>query len=153
MRKAVTSWPGPTRRAKLSIKRPTCVNSSAGPGSPRTPTSGPRSPASPPVSPSPVWVASAVHRGERLPASDGQGRGLTLTGQLGDVMKESAHIALSYVRAHAAELGIEDPSVGPADPHPRAAGAVPKDGPSAGVTMVTALASMAPGARCAPRSG
>jgi ATP-dependent Lon protease len=81
-----------------------------------------------------------------LPASEGKGGGLTLTGQLGDVMKESAHIALSYVRAHAEQLGITDPSVldGPIHVHVPA-GAVPKDGPSAGVTMVTALTSMATG--------
>lgn len=61
-------------------------------------------------------------------------------------MKESAQIALSYVRAHAAELGITDPSVLDRDIHIHVpAGAVPKDGPSAGVTMVTALVSMAVG--------
>ena len=71
---------------------------------------------------------------------------LTLTGQLGDVMKESAQIALSYVRAHAAQLGITDPSVLDRHIHVHVpAGAVPKDGPSAGVTMVTALTSMALG--------
>src|SRR5918993_2844085 len=72
--------------------------------------------------------------------------GLTLTGQLGDVMKESAQIALSYVRAHAAQLGITDPSILDRHIHVHVpAGAVPKDGPSAGVTMVTALTSMALG--------
>ena len=72
--------------------------------------------------------------------------GLTLTGQLGDVMKESAQIALSYVRAHAAQLGITDTSVLDRHIHVHVpAGAVPKDGPSAGVTMVTALTSMALG--------
>ncbi|MGI8576515.1 MAG: endopeptidase La [Nocardioidaceae bacterium] len=72
-------------------------------------------------------------------------RGLTLTGQLGDVMKESAQIALSYVRSRAAELGI-DPAVLDRSVHLHVpAGAVPKDGPSAGVTMVTALASLALG--------
>jgi ATP-dependent Lon protease len=71
--------------------------------------------------------------------------GLTLTGQLGDVMKESAHIALSYLRAHAAQLGIDvDPLAHGIHVHVPA-GAVPKDGPSAGVTMVTALASLATG--------
>ena len=82
-----------------------------------------------------------------LPASEGShGGGLTLTGQLGDVMKESAHIALSYVRAHAEQLGITDPSVLDRPIHVHVpAGAVPKDGPSAGVTMVTALTSMATG--------
>jgi ATP-dependent Lon protease len=70
---------------------------------------------------------------------------LTLTGQLGDVMKESAQIALSYVRGHAAELGV-DPAVLTKRLHLHVpAGAVPKDGPSAGVTMVTALASLASG--------
>jgi ATP-dependent Lon protease len=79
--------------------------------------------------------------------STGAGRGgLTLTGQLGDVMKESAQIALSYVRAHAAQLGITDTSVLDRQIHIHVpAGAVPKDGPSAGVTMVTALTSMALG--------
>jgi ATP-dependent Lon protease len=72
--------------------------------------------------------------------------GLTLTGQLGDVMKESAQIALSYVRTHAAQLGITDPSSLDRHIHIHVpAGAVPKDGPSAGVTMVTALTSMALG--------
>jgi ATP-dependent Lon protease len=71
--------------------------------------------------------------------------GLQLTGQLGDVMKESAQIALSYVRSHAAELGV-DPSMLDRRIHVHVpAGAVPKDGPSAGVTMVTALVSMATG--------
>ena len=73
-------------------------------------------------------------------------RGLTLTGQLGEVMKESAQIALSYVRAHADQLGITDPSVLNRHIHIHVpAGAVPKDGPSAGVTMVTAITSMALG--------
>jgi ATP-dependent Lon protease len=68
--------------------------------------------------------------------------GLTLTGQLGDVMKESAEIALSYVRSHAPGIGI-DPGALKGRFHVHVpAGAVPKDGPSAGVTMVTALASM-----------
>jgi ATP-dependent Lon protease len=68
--------------------------------------------------------------------------GLTLTGQLGDVMKESAQIALSYVRSHAADLGI-DPARLKGRFHVHVpAGAVPKDGPSAGVTMTTALVSL-----------
>ncbi|MUL85494.1 MULTISPECIES: endopeptidase La [unclassified Mycolicibacterium] len=71
--------------------------------------------------------------------------GLQLTGQLGDVMKESAQIALSYVRAHAEQLGV-DPRALDRRIHVHVpAGAVPKDGPSAGVTMVTALVSMATG--------
>jgi ATP-dependent Lon protease len=78
--------------------------------------------------------------------SSGKGGGLVLTGQLGDVMKESAQIALSYVRGHAEELGI-DPSVFESrEFHVHVpAGAIPKDGPSAGVTMVTALASLLSG--------
>jgi ATP-dependent Lon protease len=68
--------------------------------------------------------------------------GLTLTGQLGDVMKESAQIALNYVRSHAGELGI-DPSQVQRRFHVHVpAGAVPKDGPSAGITMTTALVSL-----------
>jgi ATP-dependent Lon protease len=71
--------------------------------------------------------------------------GLTVTGQLGDVMKESAQIALSYVRGHADELGV-DPAVLRQRLHLHVpAGAVPKDGPSAGVTMVAALASLGSG--------
>jgi ATP-dependent Lon protease len=72
--------------------------------------------------------------------------GLTLTGQLGDVMKESAEIALSYVRSHAEELGI-DPGIfsGKRFHLHVPAGAVPKDGPSAGVTMTTALVSLLKG--------
>jgi ATP-dependent Lon protease len=77
-------------------------------------------------------------------ASDGEPR-LTLTGQLGDVMKESAQIALSFVRSHADALDI-DPRVLDRNIHVHVpAGAVPKDGPSAGVTMVTALTSLATG--------
>ncbi|QZT64930.1 endopeptidase La [Mycolicibacterium austroafricanum] len=77
-------------------------------------------------------------------STDGES-GLQLTGQLGDVMKESAQIALSYVRSHAAELGV-DPTALDRRIHVHVpAGAVPKDGPSAGVTMVTALVSMATG--------
>jgi ATP-dependent Lon protease len=85
-------------------------------------------------------------------ASDGE-PGLTLTGQLGDVMKESAQIALSYVRGHADELGID-----PADLNRRfhvhvPAGAIPKDGPSAGVTMTTALVSLLTGRSVKPTVG
>ncbi|MDD7964882.1 endopeptidase La [Actinomycetospora lemnae] len=72
--------------------------------------------------------------------------GLVLTGQLGDVMKESARIALSWVRSHAAELGIaEDAFTGRSFHVHVPAGAIPKDGPSAGVTMATALVSLLTG--------
>jgi ATP-dependent Lon protease len=75
-----------------------------------------------------------------------QSGGLTLTGQLGDVMKESAQIALSYVRGHADEIGIEPSAFENRSFHVHVpAGAIPKDGPSAGVTMVTALASLLSG--------
>jgi ATP-dependent Lon protease len=74
--------------------------------------------------------------------SDGP-EGLTLTGQLGDVMKESAEIALSYVRSHAEALGIDPKIFAGKRFHVHVpAGAVPKDGPSAGVTMTTALVSL-----------
>jgi ATP-dependent Lon protease len=74
------------------------------------------------------------------------GNSLVLTGQLGDVMKESAKIALSYVRGHAEELGIDESAFENREFHVHVpAGAIPKDGPSAGVTMVTALASLLTG--------
>jgi ATP-dependent Lon protease len=73
---------------------------------------------------------------------DGEG-GLTLTGQLGDVMKESAQIALSWVRAHEDELEIQHDDLQGKSFHLHVpAGAIPKDGPSAGITMTTALASL-----------
>jgi ATP-dependent Lon protease len=75
-------------------------------------------------------------------AMDGT-EGLVLTGQLGDVMTESAEIALSYVRSHAAELGIDPAALRGRRFHVHVpAGAVPKDGPSAGVTLTTALVSL-----------
>ncbi|MEV0398246.1 endopeptidase La [Polymorphospora rubra] len=80
--------------------------------------------------------------------------GLTLTGQLGDVMKESAHIALSYLRSHGRELGLDPNALAGRRIHLHVpAGAVPKDGPSAGVTMVTALASLASGRPVRPEFG
>ncbi len=77
-------------------------------------------------------------------AYDGD-RSLAITGQLGDVMKESAQIALSYVRSHADAIGIDPATLERAIHLHVPAGAVPKDGPSAGVTMVTALTSLALG--------
>jgi ATP-dependent Lon protease len=72
--------------------------------------------------------------------------GLTLTGQLGDVMKESASIALSFVRAHAEELGLDADAFNGRRFHVHVpAGAVPKDGPSAGTAMTTALVSLLTG--------
>jgi ATP-dependent Lon protease len=88
-----------------------------------------------------LFVEAAAMQG------NGNGAGsLTLTGQLGDVMKESAQIALSYVRGHADELGIDSHAFEDRSFHVHVpAGAIPKDGPSAGVTMVTALASLLSG--------
>jgi ATP-dependent Lon protease len=69
--------------------------------------------------------------------------GLVLTGQLGEVMKESARIALTYVKSHAAEIGVDDRALEGRELHVHVpAGAIPKDGPSAGITMVTAIASL-----------
>ncbi|MEX2553714.1 MAG: endopeptidase La, partial [Actinomycetota bacterium] len=87
-------------------------------------------------------LAVTGHGGDVLfiEATEMEGKpGLTLTGQLGDVMKESAQIALSYVRSHADELGIEGSFENKHFHVHVPAGAVPKDGPSAGITMTTAL--------------
>jgi ATP-dependent Lon protease len=81
-----------------------------------------------------LFIEATVMRG---------GKGLTLTGQLGDVMKESATTALSFIRANAASLGISEDFYNKNDIHIHVpAGAIPKDGPSAGVTILTALTSL-----------
>jgi ATP-dependent Lon protease len=81
-----------------------------------------------------------------LASADSGSSGVTLTGQLGEVMKESAQIALSYLRAHGDELGLAVDQLRDRGVHVHVpAGAVPKDGPSAGVTMTTALASLLSG--------
>ncbi|MFI6069341.1 endopeptidase La [Micromonospora sp. NPDC051227] len=80
--------------------------------------------------------------------------GLTLTGQLGDVMKESAQIALSYLRSNGRRFGIDPNALAGRRIHVHfPAGAVPKDGPSAGITMVTALASLVTGRPVRPEFG
>jgi ATP-dependent Lon protease len=80
----------------------------------------------------------------------GQGE-LRLTGSLGDVMRESAEAARSWIQSHASELGLEAESLGKVDLHVHVPqGAVPKDGPSAGVAMVTSLASLLTGRSAAP---
>jgi len=79
-------------------------------------------------------------------------KGLNLTGQLGDVMKESAQTALSWVRSHARQIGIEDSFFERVDLHLHVPeGAIPKDGPSAGITLVTALVSLLTGRPVRPR--
>ena len=85
-------------------------------------------------------------------AMDGE-PSLTVTGQLGDVMKESAEIALSYVRAHTDNLGIDPSTLGRRFHLHVPAGAIPKDGPSAGITMVTSLVSLLTGRPARPDIG
>jgi ATP-dependent Lon protease len=95
-----------------------------------------------------VGLAVTAHGGDILfveAAGNPGGKGirLRLTGQLGDVMRESAEAALSWVRAHAKELGLGEEALAPREIHLHVpAGAVPKDGPSAGVALVTALVSL-----------
>ena len=80
-----------------------------------------------------LYVESSISKGKGA---------LTMTGSLGDVMKESATLALEYIKSHAEELGIQPSAVEEHNIHIHVpAGAVPKDGPSAGITMVTSLAS------------
>ena len=88
-----------------------------------------------------------------IEATKMQGKGnLQITGQLGDVMKESAQLAYTYVRAHAAELGIDPGFYEKNDLHiPVPAGAIPKDGPSAGVTLVSAMVSLLTGRKAVYR--
>ena len=86
-----------------------------------------------------------------MPSPTNRPSSLTITGQLGDVMRESAQAALSYVRAHAAEIGAPNDFYEKHDIHIHVpAGAIPKDGPSAGITMTTALASLFSGRAAKP---
>ena len=131
------------RGCRSRSTRPRCATRSAGSASTRRRPSGPRSPG--------VATGLAVTGtgGDVLfiEATRMQGsEGLVLTGQLGDVMKESARIALSYVHSHAGELGLDEEAFEDSSFHVHVpAGAIPKDGPSAGITMTTALASLLTG--------
>lgn len=92
-----------------------------------------------------AWTAAG---GEilHIEATKMKGRGITLTGQLGDVMKESAHAALGFIRSHASELGIDEKFFEENEIHIHLpAGAIPKDGPSAGITLATVITSLLTG--------
>lgn len=81
-----------------------------------------------------------------IEATKMKGRGITLTGQLGDVMKESAQAAMGFIRSHAAELGIDEKFFEENEIHIHLpAGAIPKDGPSAGITLATVITSLLTG--------
>ena len=89
-----------------------------------------------------AWTAAG---GEilHIEATKMKGRGITLTGQLGDVMKESAHAAFGFIRSHAKELGIDEKFFEENEIHIHLpAGAIPKDGPSAGITLATVITSL-----------
>jgi len=89
-----------------------------------------------------AWTAAG---GEilHIEATKMKGRGITLTGQLGEVMKESAHAALGFIRSHASELGIDEKFFEENEIHIHLpAGAIPKDGPSAGITLATVITSL-----------
>ncbi|HXH31614.1 MAG TPA: endopeptidase La [Bacteriovoracaceae bacterium] len=89
-----------------------------------------------------AWTAAG---GEilHIEATKMKGRGITLTGQLGDVMKESAHAAMGFIRSHALELGIDEKFFEENEIHIHLpAGAIPKDGPSAGITLATVITSL-----------
>ncbi len=89
-----------------------------------------------------AWTAAG---GEilHIEATKMKGHGITLTGQLGDVMKESAHAALGFIRSHALELGIDEKVFAEHEIHIHLpAGGIPKDGPSAGITLATVMVSL-----------